>query len=101
MKLALKIADYFGFAKLRLFAEEFVNRPSGATGKAELFVTLAVAGAKAHRFRPFTARLKSCPDTNQEFFSSLFSRAVRAPGRRRLQKPLGYGFLAVKVNWIR
>ena len=31
------------------------------------------AGAKAGRITPFTARLKSCPDTKHEFFRSLLT----------------------------
>jgi hypothetical protein len=36
-------------------------------------------GLKPIVFQPFTARLKSCPDTKQEFFRGRFSRAAHDP----------------------
>jgi hypothetical protein len=70
--------DHFGMGEMLTDVFRLNNVAHGlrktpeAADDVEFFVTLAVAGAKAHHFFvPFTARLKSCPDTKQEFFCSL------------------------------
>jgi hypothetical protein len=61
----------------------------------------AVAGAKAHSFSTFTARLKSGPDTKQEFFSSLHSRKPPATLEKTVPqrpKPVTLITCAARVN---
>jgi hypothetical protein len=78
MMLALKIADYFGFAKLRPFAEEFINHPSGAAEKVALFVTLSVAWAKSPSFfSPLRPDFRGCGKSALDM--PQISKSVRIP----------------------